>query len=299
MPIFKIVNSSKLTRINETNFPLEKHLQGLVEKNLQTVFDLEFVTSEFQLKDLRVDTLAYNPESNSFVIIEYKRDKNISVIDQGYAYLSLLLNNKADFTLVYNDNKNVYKKMKDIDWTQSKVIFVSPLFSPYQRKAIEFQDLPIELWEVKLYDNDTILFNQIQPAEKRESIKKISQGSEVIKSVSSEIRVYTEEDTLRKYGQKTKELYYRFKDFLFEIGTDITISPKKKYIALKRNTANFAKVIPRQYGLRLSINTSKFKINDPKGIVIYRSQSAKINLKNESEIPYVIGLVRQSYEKNQ
>ena len=57
--------------------------------------------------------------------------------------------------------------------------------------------------------------------------------------------------------------------------------------------------MPRQYGLRSSINSSKFKINDPKGVVMYRNQSAKINLKNESEIPYVIGLVRQSYEKNQ
>jgi hypothetical protein len=39
--------------------------------------------------------------------------------------------------------------MKDINWIQSKVIFVSPFFSPYQRKTIEFHDLPIELWEIK------------------------------------------------------------------------------------------------------------------------------------------------------
>ena len=187
------------------------------------------------MKDLRIDTFAYNAESNSFVIIEYKKDKTLSVIDQGYAYLSLMLNNKAEFTLLYNDNNDVYKRMKDIDWTQSKVIFVSPSFSPYQRKAIEFQDLPIELWEVKLYDNDTILFNQIQSVEKRESIKKISQGSELIKRVSSEIKVYTEEEFLKKFHQKTKELYFKFIDSIFEIGTDITISPKKKYIALKKH----------------------------------------------------------------
>jgi RecB family endonuclease NucS len=55
----------------------------MVEKNLTVIFKLEFVTSEFQLHELRVDTLGFDTESKSFVIIEYKRDKNISVIDQG------------------------------------------------------------------------------------------------------------------------------------------------------------------------------------------------------------------------
>ncbi len=49
------------------------------------------VKSEFQLNNLRIDTLAFDKESNSFVIIEYKRGVNFSVIDQGYAYLALLI----------------------------------------------------------------------------------------------------------------------------------------------------------------------------------------------------------------
>ncbi len=297
MSIFKITNSSKLTRINETRFPIEKDLQELVEKNLQTVFDLEFVASEFQLKDLRVDTLAYNPESNSFVIIEYKREKNISVIDQGYAYLSLLLNNKADFTLVYNENKNVYRKMKEIDWTQSKIIFVSPLYSPYQRKAIEFQDLPIELWEVKLYDNNTILFNQIQSVEKRESIKKISQRSEIIKKVNQEIKVYDEEDPLIIFDQKIKTLYYKLRDELLNIGDNISIKPKKQYIAFKKNT-NFAYINPTKSGLRIDIITNNFTITDPNAVAKIRTNGAQVNLKNENDVPYVIYLVKQAYDKN-
>ncbi|MGH9952883.1 MAG: hypothetical protein ACRD5J_14765, partial [Nitrososphaeraceae archaeon] len=110
----------------------------------------EFITSEFELDGLRVDTLGFDKESKSFVVIEYKRDKNISVIDQGYAYLALLLNNKADFILVYNETGEEKKlKKNEVDWSQSRVIFVSPSFTLYQRKAIEFKDLPIELWEVK------------------------------------------------------------------------------------------------------------------------------------------------------
>ena len=100
----------------------------------------------------------------------------------------MLLNNKAEFILLYNENTKDNKMIKknDVDWSQSRVIFVSPNFTNYQRKAIEFKDLPIELWEVKLYSNNTILFNQIQSPEKSESIITISQKSEIVKQVSRE-----------------------------------------------------------------------------------------------------------------
>jgi hypothetical protein len=42
---------------------------------------------------LRIDTLAFDDESKGFVIIEYKKDRNFSVVDQGMAYLKFLLKN--------------------------------------------------------------------------------------------------------------------------------------------------------------------------------------------------------------
>jgi hypothetical protein len=58
-----------------------------------------------------------------------------------------MLNNKADFILEYNENCKDTLKRDDIDWSQSKVIFVSPSFTTYQKEAINFKDLPIELWK--------------------------------------------------------------------------------------------------------------------------------------------------------
>lgn len=297
MPIFKITNPLLLSRINEIDFALEKNLQTLIEKNIEAVFGLQLVISEFQLKDLRIDTLAFNLESNSFVIIEYKKDRNFSIIDQGFAYLSLLLNNKAEFTLLYNEKNNITKKISDIDWSQSKVLFVSPFFTSYQRKAIEFQDLPIELWEVKLYDNNTILFNQIQSVEKRESIKKLNQKSEIIKKVNQEIKVYNEDDSLIIFDQKIKTLYYKLRDELLNIGDNISIKPKKHYIAFKKNT-NFVYINPTKSGLRMDIVTNNFRITDPNLVSKAKKYGAQVNLKNENDIPYVIYLVRQAYERN-
>jgi len=122
MPIFKI-EKDKFKRIKEKNFDYERDMQALVEKNLEEVFGLEFVSGalnkEFSVKNqhqaLYMDTLAYDPQSNSFVIIEYKKGSSYSVIDQGYAYLSGMLNNKADFVLEYNERKGKNIKKDSID----------------------------------------------------------------------------------------------------------------------------------------------------------------------------------------
>jgi len=75
---------------------------------------LELVKSKFTRKNKRVDTLAYDPQACAFIIIEYKRDKNISVVDQGFTYLSLMLENLADFIVEYNESlkKNMNREDK-------------------------------------------------------------------------------------------------------------------------------------------------------------------------------------------
>ncbi len=73
-----------------------RETQTIVERNLITLLKSDLIKSEFSLNNFRIDTLAFDMKSKPFVIIEFKRDKSFSVIDQGYAYLSLMLNNKAD-----------------------------------------------------------------------------------------------------------------------------------------------------------------------------------------------------------
>jgi hypothetical protein len=54
-------------------FKLEKIIQELVEKKSETFFNLEFVRSKFPIGEFRIDTLCFNNETNSFVLIEYKK----------------------------------------------------------------------------------------------------------------------------------------------------------------------------------------------------------------------------------
>ena len=104
MDLYKIKRNS-LEPVERESFKLEKDIQSLVESNLETLFNLEFVSSEFIVGEFRLDSLCFDNEVNSFVIIEYKKGSSYSVIDQGYSYLSLMLNNKSDFILEYNETK--------------------------------------------------------------------------------------------------------------------------------------------------------------------------------------------------
>ena len=96
--------NEKVSEVNQIPFKLEKEIQSLVEKNTESIFDLLFVQSELTVNKYRIDTLCFDEESNSFVIIEYKKGSSYSVIDQGYTYLQLLLNNKSEFLLVLSQH---------------------------------------------------------------------------------------------------------------------------------------------------------------------------------------------------
>jgi len=77
----------------------------------------------------------------------------------------------------------------------------------------------------------------------------------------------------------------------------------KLYVAYKAET-NFVDVVPQTKRLRLSLNLSFAEISDPKGLCKdvtslgrWGNGDVEVMLSSLAELPYVIGLVRQSLEK--
>ncbi len=303
MALYSLQNQ-KLLIIKENPFKLEKEIQVVTEKNLEHVFSLKFIKSEFSLNNLRIDSLAFDNDNKSFVIIEYKRDKNFSVIDQGYAYLSLMLNNKADFILEYNENANMNLKRDDVDWSQSKVIFVSPAFSKYQQQAISFRDLPIELWEITKYQNNLIQYSRLKSTETSESINTISKSSEVVDKVAGEVRVYTEEDHLKSADEKILSLYEEFKNQILNLDSKIEIVPKKKYIAFKA-ISNFIDILPQKNKIKFWLNLKKGELKNPYNLGVDCSDRGhwgngdyEFNINSSTDFINLMPLIKQSYERN-
>jgi len=255
----------KLTEIKENPFRLEKDIQKVFEANIFSIMGLELVKSEFTIKNKRIDTLAFDKQNGAFIIIEYKRDKNISVVDQGFTYLSLMLENKADFIVEYNESLKQNLKREDVDWSQTRVAFVSTNFTDNQIQATNFKDIAIELWEIKQFDNDTVIISPIKKSNAAESIKPLTQNKEALKKVTEEIKVYTEEDHIDKASETTSELYEKFKKAILNLADGIEVIPKKHYIAFKKGS-NITDISILKKSLKIFINAKTGQLDDPKKI---------------------------------
>lgn len=304
MPIYKR-SGNKLQPIKEKKIGLEITIQKLIEENLSELFNLVYVCSEYPLQRLRIDTLAFDEDQNSFVVIEYKKDRNFSVVDQGYAYLALLLNNKADFILEYNEKCDGNLKKGDVDWSQSKVIFVAPSFTKYQQEAMGFQDLPIELWELKQYENETILINQLRASEKSESIKTIKK-SDNADVVSKEIKQYSIDDHIKPQWGKTKVLFDVFSQRVLELDPRFELHPKKQYIGFNIDGKNVIAVKPQASKVLLELlRVQPQDIKDPEKRTRYRKNSyeyyrkhiTQFDINIEDDVDYAVMLVKQVFTK--
>jgi len=306
---------NKLTPIAKVPFKLEKNIQDLVEENIETIFDYQFVSSELSIGEFRLDTLAFDKQNNSFVIIEYKKGHSYSVVDQGYSYLSIMLNNKAEFILEYNERNKETLKRTDIDWSSSKVIFIAPSFNAYQKNSINFKDVPFELWEIKQFEKGLISFEQYL-ASSSESIQKISKGDKgsVISKVSSEIQSMSEEDHVNTLNDNIKPLWKILKEKL-EGYPETSFSVSKTYISWKKNNKTICYIHFRNNEFRIDIrrgnlNVNKIKskgfftLDDPKGIAAegnwtwkndVTGHSYKIPFKKENDLDYLMFLLEQKY----
>lgn len=288
-----------LQQVQEKPFKLEREIQTLFESNLQYIMGLQMVKSEFAIKNKRIDTLAYDKQSNAFIIIEYKRDKNYSVVDQGLTYLNLMLQNKAEFILTYNETLVDTLHSKDVDWSQSRVAFVSPSFTENQISASDFKDFGIELWEVKQFENNTISINSIKKSSGAPSIKPLLENSDNLKEVKENIKVYTEEDHLNNGSDTSIELYEKFKTAILNLSDNIEILPQKFYIAFKKGT-NISDIEMQKKGLKIFINAKIGTLDDPKGLakdvsnIGHRGNGDyQIQIENDKDLEYIMSLIKQ------
>jgi predicted transport protein len=295
--------NEKLIEIHEMPFKLEREIQEVFETNLAVVMGLQLVRSEFTIKNKRIDTLAFDEQSKAFIIIEYKRDKNISVVDQGFTYLGLMLENKADFVLEHQAQLGSRLRLTDVDWSQTRVVFVSPSFTENQIQATNFKDIAIELWEVKRYTNGSVAINPIKKSKSATSIKPITQQNTELKAISDEIKVYTEDDHRNNSSEEIFELYEQFRDAILNLGDDIEIKPQKFYVAFKKD-GNIACLEMQKKKMKIYIGAKVGTLDDARGLVKdvsnvghYGTGDYEIQVTNDNDIEYIMSLIKQVVQR--
>ena len=290
--------AQSLVELTEEPFRLEREIQSLFESNLYSFTGLEFIKSEFTIKNNRIDTLAFDPESQAFVIIEYKRERNYSVIDQGVSYLNLMLDYKADFIVEYNESQSKQLKRHDVDWSQSRIIFVSPSFTDYQKQSTNFKDLGIELWEIKRYQGGIVSVNPLQKAKSAPSIKQVQKvESEDIQKIAKEIQQYDEAYHLADKSDDIKELYEQFRDSILNLAPDIEMNIRKNYIAFKCKNSNLLYVHFFKDFIRFDISEQRKKlIDDPRNFFkdVVDGNYFAVKVKDSENLEYILSLIKQT-----
>ncbi len=100
-----------------------------------------------------------------------------------------------------------------------------------------------------------------------------------------------------------EEIFSEFRKQVLSLDPCITEEFLKLYVAYKAET-NFVDVIPQAKRLVLSLNILFAEINDPKGICRdvankgrWGNGEVEVGLSTIDEIPYIMGLVRQAFER--
>lgn len=298
-----LIKENKL--LKQSEFELEKDIQIFVENHIPDILgeEYEFVCTEFSVGDFRIDSLAFNKETKSFIIIEDKKVENKSLVDQGLTYLKLLRDRISDFILKYNEIKKTNYNKNDIDISQSRVVFFSPYYNKYQIYSSDYQNIPFDLYKITKYEDDIIDIEKIEKTSKERIDNEIFKNLTGSINKEDDIKVYTEEDHISYSNDNIKEMYETLKSKILELG-DIDIDVKKTYIAFK-GRRNIVDVVFYKKKLVLFINMKKGSLLDPMNIAVDISDFGHVgngdycvDMYKIDDIDKVIALIKQSLEVN-
>ena len=221
-----------------------------------------------------------------------------------------MLNNKSDFVLEYNESTNSGLKRDQVDWTQSRVIFISTSFNSFQTDSVNFKDIPFELYQVKRFKGGVISIIQIS-SKSKESIKSVKAINIDNNKVLDQVSVYDEDSQLKGSSQRIRELYFQLKERMSS-WQDVKFKTTKNYVSVGRGNKTKIYINIQKERLKLhllrridfkgNVKSAKvmFTIDDPKKIhTLYKSshkEQYQILLKDEKDIDYVVSLLKQKYD---
>jgi uncharacterized protein with ParB-like and HNH nuclease domain/predicted transport protein len=130
-------------------------------------------------------------------------------------------------------------------------------------------------------------------------------GADVLESYKPKaiLTSYTIDDHPYLQAGLVRELFEVFRKEVLALDPCVTEEFLKLYVAFKAET-NFVDVVPQARRLRLALNMAFPDISDPKGLCRdisglgrWGNGDVEVGLSSIEELPYVMGLIRQSFER--
>lgn len=149
----------KLKPIKQVPIKVEKDLQRFSELHLEEIFNLKFISTEFEIGNYRIDSVGFDEKTRSFVIIEYKKEINEGVLSQVEVYYKLFLKHTDLIVETYNKLFNTNYSEDYFNFENTNIIIIAPGFTRFQIELSKDEDCGFELWKVAMFNNDTISYN--------------------------------------------------------------------------------------------------------------------------------------------
>jgi RecB family endonuclease NucS len=144
MALFR-VDGERAQQVRSASPRNEKQVQSLIERSLDVIFGVRFVTTEFPTGERqrgRIDTLGVD-QDGSPVILEYKQRANENIINQGLFYLDWLMDHRGDFEIAA---RRALGQDVGLSWAAPRLILLAESFGKYDLYAVNRIDERIELW---------------------------------------------------------------------------------------------------------------------------------------------------------
>lgn len=299
--LFQISNGG-VHELEGASVAVEKHLQTLIERHLDTFLGVRFLASEYSTGNVhggRVDTLGIDENGNP-VIIEYKRATNENVINQGLFYLDWLLDHHGDFNWLVQQKLGAQEAV-DVVWDSPRLLCIAGDYTKYDINAVQQIAKRIELFRYRLYGDSLLVLEQMRGGK--------SSGPNVTASakepqISGGKRPKSVFDFLEQSSDDFRDRFESLKAFLLALGDDVQMDVLKHYIAFRR-IKNFACVAihpsPQNIVVWVKVDPSTITLKegftrDVRNIGHHGTGDLEITLHTAEDLQYAETLLRRSYE---
>lgn len=280
------VNGENAMELKESSVAIEKSLQTLTEKHLDTLLGIRFLASEYSTGKThggRIDTLGID-EDCCPIVIEYKRALNENVINQGLFYLDWLMDHKAEFELMVLKQID-QKHAERIEWANPRLLCVAGDFTKYDQYAVKQIDRNIELIRYRLYGDDLLLLELLNSTIAQPRNKENNSDNNIPEEIEKTLpERYLEKD------EKLKDLFESLKAFLLALGEDVQFKNLRVYFAFKR-FKNFAcvEIHPGIHKLRVYVKVDPNTIELEQG---FTRNAAEVSHWGTGDLEIAIGSER-------
>ena len=300
LKLFRITNGSA-EELKGKSVALEVSLQRLIEANMETLFGVRFLATEYSTGAKhrgRIDSLGLD-ETGSPVIFEYKRAVNESVINQGLFYLDWLVDHKGEFQLLVMEKLD-RDAANDIDWRNPRVICVASGFTRYDENAVMQMSRSIELVRYQDFEGE-LLALELVTAAKTDLVAESAGGSGTSGKAAATSKTVTQ--YLAGSPQDLQDLFTDLESFIEALGDEVTKKTLKFYFAYRR-LKNFAcvEVHPQTQTLLVYLKVDPDTLlleegfsRDVRSIGHFGTGGLELRIKDAAGLVKAQPLIQQSY----